>query len=420
MVGSLVESRLSNGLCLVILPRPQTPVVAIVVLYRVGSQDELPEQAGLAHLVEHLAFGTTAELAREEFDRYCTDAGGTNNAMTTYSYTLYYMVLPAYQVELGLWLEASRMRGLRFSDEEFATQQRVILEELKETVYNQPYGRWRDVQAAHAFAPGCPYHWEVHGSLESVAALRPEQARAFVQQYYRPDNAVVVVCGGVDPLSVRELAEQLFGEIPRGNSGCPRHTFRPECRRGKVRVSVPDRVPVAAVFLSFHSGGYTAPEFLELQALADILGHGRSSRLYRELVLRRGQASQVGAFLDARQWASLLTCYAFAASPEAQAEALWEALWDELRQLQREGIRQDEWQTACNRLRTAYVELLQHPLGIAQEVAFSTVFWGDPERPFRVVEEYAQLRTDQLQERARQLFCPEHSVATLVVPDSAG
>ncbi len=413
----LSEERLSNGLRVVLIPRPEVPVVALVVLYRVGSQDELPHQAGIAHLVEHLAFGTSAYLAREEFDRYCTDAGGTSNAMTTYSYTLYYMVLPSYQLELGLWLEGSRMRGLCFTEEEFATQQRVILEELKERVYNQPYGRWRDVQAAHAFAEGCPYHWEVHGSLDSVARLTAEEARAFVHHYYRPDTAVMVICGGIEPERARELVEGVFGDIQPAAGEVPRRAFHPECRRGNVTAVVPDTVPVPAVFLSFHTGGYTDPEFLALRALADVLGSGRSSRLYRELLLRRGIAAQSGAFLDARQWASLLTCYALAASAKVGADALQEALWEELQRLCRDGIGEEEFHSVCNRLRTAYAALLQSPLGIAQEVAFSTVFWDDPERPFRLVEEYAQLHSEQLRECACNVFRAERLVTTIVVPE---
>ncbi|MCS6966756.1 MAG: insulinase family protein, partial [Candidatus Kapabacteria bacterium] len=296
---SLTQQRLSNGCEVLVVRLSRVPVVALVVLYRVGSQDEAPHQAGLAHLVEHLAFGTSAYLAREEFDLYCTDAGGTNNAMTTYSYTIYTMVLPQYQLPLGLWLEGSRMRALNFTEQEFITQQHVILEELQETVYNQPYARWRDIQAQNAFAPHCPYHWTVHGSLQTVAALTVQDAREFSRRYYRPDNAVVSICGDVDPAYALELSERFLGNIPSESGLLVRRDFSPECRRGDVVAVLPDAVPLSAVFLSFHCGGYVAPEFLQVQALADILGGGRSSRLYRALLLRQGLASDVGAFLDA-------------------------------------------------------------------------------------------------------------------------
>lgn len=415
MVGLRV-GRLGNGLQVCLVQRRRTPVVALAVLYRVGSQEETPQQAGLAHLVEHLAFGSSAFLGRQEFDGYCTDAGGTNNAMTTYSYTLYTMVLPAYQLPVGLWLEASRMRGLRFTAEEFATQQSVILEELKETVYNQPYGRWRDVQAQHAFAEGCPYHWEVHGSLESVAGLTVEQAWAFVRQYYRPDNAIVVVSGDIEPDAAWQQVEEYFGEIPAGELPVVRPEFHPGCRRGAQLGIVEDVAPVPAVFLSFHCGGYTAPEFLAVQLLADVLGGGRSSRLYRTLLLRRGIASEVGAFVDARQWSSLLTCYGLAVSPATPWERLRDELWQQLEAVRHEGIEEAELQTVRRRLQTAVAAFLQHPLGIAEEVALGLAFWNDPERPFRLVELYEAVTVEEVVEAARAVLVPERSVTTVVVP----
>ncbi len=406
----------ANGLVVYAVPHRRAPVVAIVVLYRVGSQEEMPEQAGLAHLVEHLAFGSSAYLEREEFDRYCSDAGGTNNAMTSYSYTLYMMVLPAYQLPLGLWLEASRLRALTFTDEEFTTQQSVIIEELKETVYNQPYGRWRDIQARSAFAPGCPYHWEVHGSLETVAALQVEAARVFARRYYRPDNAIVVVCGDVEPQQVYELAQEYLAPIPAPMEPIARPQWSAACRQGGVHTQVADHVPLAAVFLSFHGGGYTAPEFLALQAIADVLGGGRSSRLYRTLLLQRALASDAGAFLDSRQWSSLVTLYAFAAAPDVSPRQLQDALWEQVRCLCRDGISAEELTTTRNRLQTAYAFLVQHPLGVAQEVALSAAFWNDPERPFRIVAEYDRLTAEEITECARSVLVPDNAVATVVVP----
>ncbi|MCS7176496.1 MAG: insulinase family protein [Candidatus Kapabacteria bacterium] len=411
----LETSRLANGLEVLAVEHRRAPIVAIAVLYHVGSQDELPSQAGLAHVVEHLAFGTSAYLAREEFDQYCTDAGGTNNAMTTYSYTLYHMVVPAYQLPLGLWLEASRLRGLLFTDEEFATQQSVILEELNETVYNQPYGQWRDVQAQQGFAPECSYHWEVHGVPESVAALTPNDARAFVRHYYRPDNAVLVICGDVEADYALELAQEAFAEIEACREPIPRPEWRESCRRSGVRAVVEDAVPLPAVFLSFHCGGYSASGFLHQQALAEVLGGGRSSRLYRRLLLG-GVAAETSAFLDAREWSSLLTCYGVAAGPEVSAEQLEEALWQTLHELIAQGIAESELEKVRHRLMTASAVLLQSPLGIAEEVALGAMFWGDPERPFRILDEYARITVEELTEVGRSIFRPDNAVTTIVLP----
>ncbi len=412
----LTYHRFPSGLELVLVEHRRAPLVALVVLYRVGSQDEEPSQAGIAHVVEHLAFGTSAYLGREEFDQYCSDAGGTNNAMTTYSYTLYTMLLPAYQLPLGLWLEGSRLRGLAFTDEEFRTQQQVILEELKETVYNQPYGRWREVQLQYAFAAGCPYHWEVYGTLETVGALTVEDARKFARQYYHPANAVLVICGDIDTPRALELAEQYLGEIPAPDVCGERRGFSSECCRGNVVAVLEDEVPLPAVSLAFHCSGYTAPEYFSLAALAGLLGGGRSSRLYRTFVLQSGCAREVGAFLDARQWASLLTCYAIASSPTLPASELEERLWRALRELCANGITAEEMERVRNQLRTIHAEHLQHPLGIAHEVAFGTAFWGDAERPFRVLEEYERLKPEEMVEWARRIFVPERAVTTFVLP----
>jgi zinc protease len=415
----LSEHRLGNGLRVVLVPHGFTPLVAIAVLYQVGSQEESSECAGVAHLVEHLAFGSSAYLEAEEFDRYCSDAGGTNNAYTTYSYTLYHMVLPAHQLELGLWLEASRMRTLPIPEEEFHLQQRVIIEEIKETVLNQPYGRWRELQAQQAFRPECPYHWEVYGSVETVAALSVEQAREFVRSYYRPDNACVVLCGNFASEQALELVEATLGQIPAPATPIPRRSFSPECRLGNRSVSFPDAVHLPAVFLSFHCGGYAAEEFPALELLAEVLGEGRSSRLYRALILESNRASSVGAFLDSRQWSSLLTVYAIAATPQTSSEMLQEALWQELQQLCKEGVAPEELLRCQRRLQTATAHRLQHPAAIAHEVAFSTVFWDNPERGLRLVEEYRHISAEQLHQLAQSVLLPENSVCTAIVPADA-
>lgn len=381
-------STLTNGLRLVVCPDPTTPVVNVTVMYRVGSHDEHPGKTGLAHLFEHLMFDNAAPEQDKMYDLYCTKAGGSNNAYTTFDYTCYHIDLPAHQVELGMWLESERMRAFRITDHALQTQRSVVIEEINQNVFNQPYGVWRKAQQQLCYAPSSSYSWDVYGTAEDVAGVTMEDAHAFFNTFYHPSNAVLCVSGAITVERAQQLASTHFETIQHPTPTHARTTFSPDaCHRG-VHLSVPDAVPMAATYVSVHLPGFLTNELLDAELAATIIGTGRSSILYKELVANRQIASSVGAFMDRRAHTSLLIMYAFAANENITAEQLATAIHEAIASVT---VTQANLDAACNRLRTSHAAELQKANGVADTVAWTTLFLNNPEYVNTVLSAYTNI-----------------------------
>jgi predicted Zn-dependent peptidase len=408
---------LDNGLRVVVIPRPNAPVVSVAVTYAVGSYAESPMNTGFAHLFEHLMFEGSENVAHGLFDKYCSEAGGENNAYTTFDKTSYYMSLPAHQLELGLWLEADRMAAFDIDEEALEIQKNVVLEEINQNVENSPYGSYSRVLNRLAFAPKAGYSWEVYGDPKHIAASTLEDVRNFYRAFYRPDNACLVVCGAIEENGAFALAERYFGEIPRGETPLPApKEFLPAYRLGARRARVEDTVPTDAVFCSFHFEGYMTREVYCADVLCSILSDGVSSRLYKNLAYERQIASDVNAFVDERRFTSLFTLYAISSDKAFSADALHEGVWEVLRKLLAEGVEEREMQKAKNRIRTRISRTMQRASGIADEAAHQALFFDDPSRVFRIADDYASVTTEEVVALARRIFSPENEARVDFVP----
>ena len=197
---------LENGLRVLIHEDPSTPLVAVNLLYHVGSRDERPDKTGFAHLFEHLMFGGSANIP--DFDEWLQKAGGDDNAFTNNDFTNFYEVLPSANLETALWLESDRMQSLNFDEEVLDVQRKVVVEEFKETCLNEPYGDIWHLLSDLAFQVH-PYRWPVIGLVpEHVENARMEDVRSFFFHYYRPNNAVLTISGKQDLRKTRKLVEK--------------------------------------------------------------------------------------------------------------------------------------------------------------------------------------------------------------------
>lgn len=380
------QTVLSNGLRVVVCPDHGAPVVNVTVMYRVGSHDEVWGKTGLAHLFEHLMFDNTSNGMEKQYDTFCAKAGGTNNAYTTYDYTTYYINLPAHQVELGFWLEAERMRAFMITDHALATQQSVVVEEIKQNVENQPYGKWRHTMENQAFDPQSAYSWEVYGSAKDVEGFTMDDAKSFFERFYQPANAVLCVAGDVDPEEAVKLAERHFGVIQAPVAVPVRNIFKPEWRRFGTIGIVPDAVPMPATFLAFHVPGLLDDTSYAAEIAATILGSGRSSPLYKALVQEQQIASSVGAFVDKRVHDSLLTFYAYASREDVSADRLIEAMRITIAETVCTEANRIK---AVNKLRTSLAAELQRVSGVADTVAYHTLFYDEPEQVNQLLDKYS-------------------------------
>lgn len=406
---------LKNGLNVIVAQKKNIPVVSINLGYKVGSVSEKRGRTGMAHLFEHLMFEGTSNLQKGEFDRLCSLAGGTNNAYTSYDHTAFTMTLPAHQLELGLWLEADRMQNFLVTEEALEIQKKVVIEEILQVVDNQPYGRWREIMSAQAFSAIHPYSWEVHGRREDVASVEMEDINAFHAKFYRPQNATLVICGNVDPDITFKLVEQHFGNIENEINNEKLKNVRGKSFK-KVWAEFYDTVPSTAVFLSYHCPSFVDDTIFSSDIIANVMGGGKSSRLYNSLVYKKQIASFTGAFADKRRESSLITLYAVATEPETTANALADALYEEIFKLSTEGISTKEFDKAINKLTTQIGYEFQYSSSLADIISSQAMFWNMPERVYQLLDRYKSLTIADLKEFVKLHLSFNDCVRVDVIP----
>ena len=273
---------LPNGLRAVHNYDPSTAMVAVNILYNVGSRDETPELTGLAHLFEHLMFGGSVNIP--DFDAEIERAGGTNNAWTSNDFTNFYDVAPAANFETLLWLESDRMLGLSFSPRSLEVQRSVVIEEFKQTHLNRPYG-----DVAHRLRSLLytehPYRYPTIGKeISHIERVTLDDIKHFFYAHYAPNNAVIAFSGNVTLERAREGLERWFGPIPSRDIA-PR-LYQPEPAVESPRtLTVTGHVPQPLVVVAYPMAGYGGSGYVEADLLTDILASGRSSRFYRHLLM---------------------------------------------------------------------------------------------------------------------------------------
>lgn len=299
--GRVTDFLLDNGMEVVVIPDHRAPIVTHMVWYKIGSADEPPGKSGIAHFFEHLMFKATTNHAAGEFDRAVSDIGGSNNAFTSYDYTAFHETVAPQALEQMMSFEADRMRNLILTDDVIKTERDVILEERRMRIDNNPEAVL-DEEVDATLWQNQPYRIPVIGWMQEMEQLNRTDATAFYDKYYRPNNAVLIVAGDVEPEAVKALAEKTFGKVARGPDLPPRvRPVEPEQNTKRTvtlsdaRVSVPS-FSTQWVVPSYHSGKDGEAEALDL--LAEILGGGTRSRLYQQLVVKQGIASSAGAFFQ--------------------------------------------------------------------------------------------------------------------------
>ncbi|WP_198026447.1 pitrilysin family protein [Bradyrhizobium sp. ARR65] len=302
---------LDNGLQVVVIQDHRTPVVTQMIWYKVGSADETPGKSGLAHFLEHLMFKGTAKHPAGEFSQTVLRIGGNENAFTSYDYTGFFQRVPRDQLAKMMEFEADRMTGLILKDENVLPERDVVLEEYNMRVANNPEARLNE-QIMAALYLNHPYGRPVIGWHPEIEKLGREDALAFYRRFYAPNNAILVIAGDVDVGEVRPLAEQTFGKVA-AQSSIPAHRVRPQEPEpaGPRTVTVADphvEQPTVKRFYLVPSATTASPgESAALDVLAQLMGSGNNSYLYRALVVDHplavaASAAYQGTALDPSQF----------------------------------------------------------------------------------------------------------------------
>jgi zinc protease len=290
---------LQNGMQVVVIPDHRTPVVTHMIWYKVGSADETPGKSGLAHFLEHLMFKGTEKHPAGEFSKTVLQVGGNENAFTSTDYTGYYQRVPRDQLARMIEFEADRMTGLILMDENVLPERDVVLEEFNMRVANNPDARLTE-QIMAALYLNHPYGRPVIGWRQEIEKLDREDALAFYRRFYAPNNAILIIAGDVEANEVRPLIEKFYGPIPAQPS-IPARRVRPQepvpAAPRTVTLSDPrvEQTNIRRYYLVPSSATAAAGESAALDVLAQLMGSGANSYLYRALVIDKPLAISAGA-----------------------------------------------------------------------------------------------------------------------------
>lgn len=393
------EFSLDNGLKVIVHEDHSLPIAVLNLLYNVGSRDEAEDKTGFAHLFEHLMFGGSANV--KSFDEPLQKVGGENNAFTSPDITNYYISLPAANLETAFWLESDRMLSLAFEESVLEVQRKVVIEEFKQRYLNQPYGDvWLKLRPL-AYKKH-PYRWPTIGKdISHIETASMKDVRSFFDKFYLPNNATMVVAGDVHIKQVMKLADKWFGSIPPGERyirQLPKEPAQMEVRREITEANV----PLDAIYMAFHMPGRLDIDYHAVDLLSEILGRGKTSRLYQNLVKKKNIFNSINAYLTGSIDPGLLVISGKiknGISPDA-AEAEVNGIIEEL---VNNGLKREELQKVKNQAFTSLafqdVEILNRAMNLA--------IFSNLEDPGLVNKEKAKIESvdiDNILSAARKIF----------------
>ena len=344
---------LANGLEVVVVPDRRTPVVTHMVWYKVGAADEPPGTSGIAHFLEHLMFKGTAKNPAGRFSQAVAAVGGQENAFTSQDYTGYFQRVSRDNLKTLMEFEADRMTGLVLANEQVVPELKVVLEEQNQRVANSPRSRLSE-QIDAALYLNHPYGKPVIGWRHEIEKLNREDALAFYKRFYTPNNAVLVVAGDVTTDEIRTLAEATYGKVAKVAEIGPRRRPQEPAQVAARHVTLADvqvqQPSLSRAYLVPSSVTAKAGESEALEVLSFILGHGTTSRLYRNLVVERELAVSAGGWYNGTALdASQFSVYG-SPKPGVTLEQLEGAIDAVIDDVVAKGVTPDEVERAKNRL----------------------------------------------------------------------
>lgn len=395
---------LSNGMRILHHYDSMTRMVAVNLMYGVGSRNEREGKTGLAHLFEHLMFSGSEHAP--SFDQPIQAAGGESNAWTSVDFTNYYEVLPSQNIETALWLESDRLTGLKLDESSIETQRRVVIEEFKQRCLNVPYGDLNHMIHRMAYR-SYPYKWPTLGaSVEDVEHLQPEEIVEFFKKHYAVNNLVMCISGNIGLEQAMELAEKWFGDIP--SQELDEMELSPEPAQNELRRETVKRdVPQDLIYMAFHMCGRMDPDFVACDMISDMLANGMSSRFTQNVLAKNDVFTELDAAVEGTQAPGLFLVRG-KLSPKADIHRAEAIIREELRRMTTEPVSSEEIQKCINKYQST---LLFENVGYLQKATRLCQYEmsGDVEMVNREVELYRAITPDDIARVSNQLFADSNA-----------
>ena len=412
------EFTLKNGLRVLLAEDHRAPTYSICVTYNVGSRDEKPGRTGFAHLFEHMLFQGSENVGKGEHFILVQNNGGSANGTTNSERTNYFETLPANQLELGIFLEADRMRAPSITQANFDNQRLTVQEERRQSYDNRPYGKTYEAVIGLAY-DNFPYQHSTIGSMEDLNAATVRDAEDFFRAYYAPNNAVLSLVGDFKTDVALNLIKKYFEAIPAQTPPSPPDTTEPE-QRGERRKIIEDgfaQTPRLDIVYKIPPGN--TADWYALDVLGHVLSSGVSSRLYQKFVKEKELV--LSAYADAsEQRGPALFWFSLLARPSTDLGELEKLLNDEIARLQNEPVADWELEKVQMQLRRQRAQRLYSTRSRANSLGHFAVYYNDPELINSVWLRYERVTRADLQRVARGYFKDTQRTVVTTLPKSAG
>ena len=411
------EYNLSNGLHVILHEDKSVPVVAVSVMYHVGSKNEDTNRTGFAHFFEHLLFEGSENIKRGEFMKIVSSNGGQNNANTTQDRTFYYEVFPSNELELGLWLESERMMHPVINEIGVKTQNEVVKEEKRQRIDNQPYGHlveevFKSLFTAH------PYRWQTIGSMADLDAAKLDEFKAFFKKYYVPNNAVLSIAGDIDIAKTKEYVAAYFNDIPKGTP-----ITQPDIKEATITKEIIDsaydaNIQIPAIVAAYRTPGMAAHDSKVLDMISDYLSTGASSKLYKKMVDEKKNAAQVGAFNYSLEDYGAYITYAFP-NNNASLDTLLKDMDEEVAKLQNDLISEKDYQKLLNQFENDFVNNNTRMRSVAENLAAGYTFYKNTNHVNEELDEYKKITREEIRDVARKYLNKDQRVVLYYLPQAS-
>jgi len=440
-----VEYDLPNGLHVIIHEEHATPIVAVSILYHVGSKNENPDRTGFAHFFEHLLFEGSANIGRGEYSELVEKNGGELNANTSQDRTYYYEILPSNQLELGLWLESERLLHAKVDNTGVETQRSVVKEEKRQRIDNQPYASFISEMFKRMFTVH-PYNWAVIGSMEHLDAAQEEDYVNFYKTFYVPANATLSIAGDLNVEETKKWIAKYFGTIPTGQAinlyrdfenlsdsdfqkryGVAKSIFdakdfmnskSPEAKKliaqySKLAVMIPrpekdkevmktviqdtiyDNIQLPAIFMGYRFPNQTSADSYALEMMNEVLSGGSSSRINKAVVEKKELATFAFSFNYGLEDAGV-GIFAAVAADKVPLDSIQVEFDAQINRMKTELISQEEFEKVRNKFENNFVSSNATIAGVAENLANYYVYYGTANRANTELENYMKVTREDI------------------------
>ena len=423
----VVYKKLPNGLRVVISENHAAPVVVVEVMYRIGFRIEPQNRTGFAHLFEHMMFQGSQNVGKFEHVRIVNENGGTLNGSTRFDHTNYFEVMPSNALELGMWLEADRMRSLKITPETLKNQQDVVSEEVRVNVLNQPYGAFEWLGLPQKANTNWYNAHNFYGDLSDLQAATLDDVKKFFDTYYAPNNAVLVVAGDATPDEVLRLAEKHFGGIPSRPLPARPDIKEPPQTAEKTFTEDDKLARTPAIAFGYHLPERMTRDFFALSLLDPLLVSDESAKLYQALVKEAKIASQVqGGFnLLGNNFdynGPMLYTFRVDYRPDLKGAEVLKVVDKVISAVQEHGITEEELKQAKVNFRSSFLDSLESGSGFgrADLLAALALYDDDPNRINTILSDLGKVTLAEVQQAAKKYLVPSNRTSIDRRPATGG